>query len=69
MDRRQKFLWMREILEHLMTCCERWQEEDQEPSSDYLAAAIQRDLDEARRVCHSLAREAHGGLLATAAAV
>lgn len=68
MDRRKKFLWMREILEHLAACCEQWQEEDAEQNTEYLAAAIQRDLDEARRVAQSLAREARTRLLTTAAA-
>lgn len=53
MTRQAKFLWMKDILEHLGHCYDQWQEAD--PSTEhYLAESIRRDLDEFRRLCDSL---------------
>lgn len=68
MDRRKKFLWMREILDHLVDCCDQWQEEDVERNNSILAAAVQRDLDEVRRVCQMLVREGQRERFTTVAA-
>ena len=53
MDRRRKLLLMQDILEHLGSCFSEWQhvEGGQQP---YLAEAIERDLNEFRRLCDSL---------------
>lgn len=53
MDRRAKFLWMKEILDHLGHCYEQWQVAD-ELSEHFLAESVKRDLTEFRRLCESL---------------
>ena len=53
MDRRAKFLWMKEILEHLGHCYEQWQTAD-EMSEHFLAESVKRDLNEFRQLCDSL---------------
>jgi hypothetical protein len=56
MDRKTKLLWMKDILEHLGDCFDEWQLA--EPHNErFLAEAIERDLDEFRRLCSSLRRE------------
>ncbi|HEY5312159.1 MAG TPA: hypothetical protein VIK18_06550 [Pirellulales bacterium] len=53
MDRQARFLWMKDLLEHLSDCHDQWQAAD--PASQrYLADAVRRDLDELRRLCESL---------------
>ncbi len=55
--RNAQLLWMKDILEHMTSCYEQWQDADS--SSDYyLAETMKRDLDEARRLCDALRREA-----------
>jgi hypothetical protein len=58
MDRKTKLLWMKDILEHLGECCDEWQLADPQ-SERFLAEAIERDLEEFRRLCSSLRRETH----------
>jgi hypothetical protein len=53
MNRRAKFLWMKEILEHLDECHRQWQYADDQ-TERYLAEAMKRDLEEVRRLCDSL---------------
>ena len=53
MDRKTKFLWMKDILDHLGDCFEQWQGAD-DRTERYLADSMQRDLDEFRRLCESL---------------
>lgn len=53
MDRQARFLWMKDLLEHLAACHDQWQTAD--PAVErYLAEAVRRDLDEMRRLCDSL---------------
>jgi hypothetical protein len=53
MDRQARFLWMKDLLEHISDCHEQWQAAD--PAAErFLADAVRRDLDELRRVCESL---------------
>jgi hypothetical protein len=61
MDRKTKLLWMKDILEHLGDCFEEWQLADPQ-SERFLAEAIERDLDEFRRLCSSLRRDASPAL-------
>lgn len=53
MERRVKLQLMRDVLEHLGDCFDQWQSTDSS-SEHYLAAAIDRDLNEFRRLCESL---------------
>ena len=53
MDRRTKFLWMKDILDHLGHCYEQWQVAD-EMNEQFLAESVKRDLNEFRRLCESL---------------
>ena len=57
MDRHHKFLWMRDILEHIESCYDEWQQTEGE-GERRLAEMIQRDLEQCRRLCDSLRREA-----------
>lgn len=52
--REAKFLWMKDLLEHLSRCHEQWESAD-ERTERYLVDSVRRDLDEIRRVCESLA--------------
>jgi len=56
MTRQAKFLWMKEILEHLDDCHRQWQVAEGR-AEQYLAESIKRDLDEVRRLCESLRSE------------
>ena len=56
MDRNAKFLWMKDILEHLEDCFEQWQQADAR-SERFLAETIERDLEEFRRLCRSVRRD------------
>ena len=59
MDRQTRFLWMKDLLDHLAECHDQWQAAD--PAIErYLAEAVRRDLDELRRLCDSLAGESFG---------
>lgn len=53
MDRRSTFLWMRDILDHLSTCCEQWEDADAD-SERFLAESMRRDMDELRRLCQTV---------------
>ncbi|MBX3414944.1 MAG: hypothetical protein KF708_19825 [Pirellulales bacterium] len=57
MDRHHKFLWMRDILEHIESCYDEWRHTEGE-GERRLADMIQRDLDQCRRLCESLRGEA-----------
>jgi hypothetical protein len=56
MERKQKLSSMQDILAHLGGCFEEWQTAD-DRSEWYLAEAIERDLNEFRRLCVSLRTE------------
>ena len=68
MTRQAKFLWMKEILEHLDDCHRQWQFAEGR-TEQFLADAIHRDLDEFRRLCDSLRSEAAGASRYCAVAV
>ena len=51
MDRELKFLWMRELLEHLGQCYDQWERADQPHTRRFLTGAVQRDLAEFHRLC------------------
>lgn len=57
MDRRAKLLCMKEVLEHLGACYERWQDVDRHDER-YVADAMRRGLDDFRRLCESLTCDA-----------
>ena len=57
MDRHSKLLWMKEVLEHLDDCHRQWQFAEDAAAGRYLAEAVERDLDELRRLCESLKKE------------
>ena len=65
MDRQAKFLWMKDLLEHIGQCHDQWQAADSR-SERYLADSIRRDLDEFRRLCDSIRSECSGRMLAAA---
>lgn len=54
MDRHAKFLWMKDVLEHLSDCHHAWQTAGLEDER-FLVESMKRDLDEVRRLCESLA--------------
>ena len=56
MDRKTKFLWMKDVLEHLGDSFEEWRRADSREER-YLADAVERDLEEFRRLCSSLKQE------------
>jgi hypothetical protein len=56
MTRHAKFLWMKDLLEHMGRCHEQWQSADERMES-FLADSLRRDLDEFRRICDSLRHE------------
>ena len=53
MDRHAKFVWMKEVLEHLHDCHREW-EVAEGNAERFLAESMKRDLDEVRRICESL---------------
>jgi hypothetical protein len=53
MERKQKLMSMQDILEHLGGCFEEWQAAD-DHTERYLAEAIERDLNEFRKLCVAL---------------
>ena len=53
MTRQSKFLWMRDLLEHMQSCHEQWETAD-ERRERLLAETMRRDLEEIRRLCESL---------------
>ena len=55
MTRDAKFLFMKDLLEHMERCHEQWQSADQRMEG-FLADSLRRDLDEFRRICDSLQR-------------
>lgn len=65
MDRQAKFLWMKDLLDHIGQCHDQWQFAD--PCAErYLADSIRRDLEEFRRLCDSLRNEKSMPALAVA---
>lgn len=56
MDRHAKFLWMKEVLDHLNECHAQWQSAHGQ-TERYLAEAMRRDIEEVRRICESLRRD------------
>lgn len=56
MTRQAKFLWMKDLLEHMGRCHEEWQSADQ-GMENFLADSLRRDIDEFRRICDSLRHE------------
>lgn len=57
MDRHRKFLWMRDIIEHIESCYDEWRQTEGD-GERRLADMIQRDLDQCRRLCESLRGDA-----------
>ncbi|MGC3971496.1 MAG: hypothetical protein QM775_30385 [Pirellulales bacterium] len=56
MTRQSKFLWMKDLLEHMQSCHEQWQSAD-ERRERILAESMRRDIQEFRRLCDSLEGE------------
>lgn len=56
MDRRTKLQWMKDILDRLDWCHEQWETGDPRTET-FLVDTIERDLNEFRRLCHSLRRD------------
>ncbi len=53
MTRQDKFLWMKDLLEHMERCHEQWETADERMES-FLAESLRRDIDEFGRICDSL---------------
>jgi hypothetical protein len=68
MDRHAKFLWMKDLLEHIGACHEQWQTADAR-TERYLADSIKRDLEEFRRLSESLRNETRSCAMVSASAV
>jgi hypothetical protein len=56
MDRKSKFLWMKDVLEHLADSFEEWRRADSHDER-FLAEAVERDLEEFRRLCITMKQE------------
>ena len=56
MDRKSVCMWMKDVLEHAGDCCDQLADS---PHERFLAEAIERDLEELRRLCAAL-REQSG---------
>lgn len=56
MDRHDRFLRLKEVLERLDSCHDVWRAADG-PSARYLEGALRRDLGEFRRLCESMRNE------------
>jgi len=57
MTRHAKFLWMKDLLEHMTRCHEQWETAD--PRAErFLLDSMRRDVEEFRRVCESMRAEA-----------
>ena len=56
MTRSAKFLWMRDLLEHMHRCQDEWQSANPRRER-MLADTMRRDLDECRRICESIERD------------
>lgn len=58
MTRHAKFLWMKDLLEHMARCHEQWETAD--PRTErFLVDSMRRDVEEFRRVCESLRADAN----------
>ena len=57
MTRHAKFLWMKDLLEHMTRCQEQWESADSR-TERFLFDSMRRDVEEFRRVCESLRAEA-----------
>lgn len=56
MTRHAKFLWMKDLLEHMTRCQEQWETAD--PRAErFLMDSMRRDVEEFRRVCESMRAE------------
>lgn len=58
MTRHAKFLWMKDLLEHMSRCHEQWETADAR-TERYLIDSMRRDVEEFRRVCESIRAEAN----------
>ena len=60
MDRRNTFMWMKDLVDHLRTCADEWQTTSSRGGDGVWGEAVRRDLDELRRLCEKLRGEAVG---------
>jgi len=58
MTRHAKFLWMKDLLEHLTRCHEQWESADSR-TERFLIDSMRRDVEEFRRVCESIRAESN----------
>jgi hypothetical protein len=58
MDRRKRFMWMNELVDHLRNCADGWQGSAGRHGEGVWADAMRRDLDELRRICDQLRGDA-----------
>lgn len=56
MTRHAKFLWMKDLLEHMSRCHEQWETADAR-SERFLMDSMRRDVEEFRRLCDSMRAE------------
>lgn len=54
MDRRNTFMWMKDLVDHLRTCADQWQTTSNLGGDGVWSEAVRRDLDELRRLCEKL---------------
>lgn len=59
MDRKNVCLWMKDVLEHAGDCCDQLADS---PNERFLAEAIERDLEELRRLCAALKEQSRPAL-------
>ncbi len=58
MDRSTRFMWMKDLLDHLRSCTEGWQTSAGLRGEGVWADAMCRDLNELRRLCDQLRGDA-----------
>jgi hypothetical protein len=56
MDRRNVFMCMKDLVDHLRACADQWQTSSRGGDGVW-AEAVRRDLDELRRLCEKLRGE------------
>jgi hypothetical protein len=56
MDRKMKFLWMQDVLEHLEESFDQWRAAEARDDR-LMAEVVERDLEELRRLCQQMKQE------------
>ena len=60
-NRHDQFLWMKDLVRHMHTCCENW-EEAESGGRGFWAEALERELNDLRQLCRTVDAEAPRGV-------